>query len=197
MADDGDRPMRLSEVLERMSRQGGAERVSLGDLLGAFGGRAFGPLLLIPALIALVPPVGAIPGMSIATGSIIALVAVQMLFNLNHPWLPGRLLRVSFDRDRFETALRWLYPRARRVERFVRPRWMVLLQPPFAQGVAVLCIVLAAAMYPLALVPFGVSLPSLALVFLALGVTARDGLVLAIGLAIAAGAAGAAYVTLI
>ncbi len=197
MADDGARPMRLSEILERMSRQGGAERVSLGDLLGAFGGRAFGPLLLIPALIALVPPVGAIPGMSIATSSIIALVAGQMLFNLSHPWLPGRLLRISFDRDRFETALRWLYPRARRVERFVRPRWTALLQLPFRQAVAVLCIVLAASMYPLALVPFGVSLPSLALVFLALGVTAKDGLVLAIGLAIAAGAAGVACVMLI
>lgn len=190
MADDGDRPMRLSEIIERMAQQGGEERVTLGDLLGAFGGRAFGPLLLIPALIALVPPVGAIPGMSIATSSIIALVAAQMLFNLAHPWLPDRLLRVSFDRDTFEAAVRWLYPRARRIEWLVRPRWMALSRPPFAQVVAVLCIVLAASMYPLALVPFGVSLPSLALVFLALGVTAKDGVMLAIGLAIAAGAAG-------
>ncbi len=53
-------------------------------------------------------------------------------------------------------------------------------------------IVLSLTMYPLALLPFAVAVPGTATAVMALGITARDGLVVAIGMIIGLGALGLA-----
>jgi hypothetical protein len=37
--------------------------------------------------------------MSIVTGTIIVVVAIQLLFGRNKPWIPKRALEFSFSRD--------------------------------------------------------------------------------------------------
>jgi hypothetical protein len=178
----------LVEVLDEVKDSGDGARVTVGALLDRWGDRAFGPLLLVPALLAVAPAIGAIPGMSIGTAAFIMLVAVQRLAGRRCPWLPGRLRRVGLPQRRLDQAAEWLKPYMARLEKVLRPRWPRLSQPPFTQLVALACIALAILMIPLAFVPFGVLLPGAAIAILAAGLTVQDGLVMTLGCA-AGGAA--------
>src|SRR3569832_764957 len=71
--------------------QAGKGRVSVADLMGMLGERSFGPLLLVPSLIA-VAPVGAIPGLPAITSAVIVLIAGQILLGHAHFWIPGWLV---------------------------------------------------------------------------------------------------------
>lgn len=159
----------------------GKQAVTIGDLIEALDSRSFGPLLLVPALIS-ISPIGMIPGASVVTGTLIILIAVQMLFSSGTLWIPSRLRDFSFSREKLEKganqARRWLKP----VDRLLRPRWTWFADAPFIYPLAMLCILLALSFYPLALVPFGVLLPGAAVTLFALGLTARDGILIATGL---------------
>ena len=77
----------LTGLLDQLIGQTDGDQVTLGDLLDAFDSRSYGPLLLVPAFIA-ASPIGGIPGMSIVTGTLIILIAGQMLITTRRPWLP-------------------------------------------------------------------------------------------------------------
>jgi hypothetical protein len=183
---NSDAPENTTEFVDHLVDETSGKRVSIGELLDTVSHRSYGPLLLLPALIA-ASPIGSIPGMSIATGTIIVLVAGQMLLGFNHPWVPGKLRDFEFDRDRLthlrDKAKDWL----RWLDRPLSKRWTQLTEPPWVQVVAVVCIALALTFFPLALVPFGVFVPSVAICVLALGLMARDGFVVAGGLVAAVG----------
>jgi hypothetical protein len=70
-----------------------------------------------------------------------------------------------------------------RFERLVRPRWLVLTQSVAVNIVHGLALVLAGVllMFPLGQVPFSNTLPAVAILFLALGMLERDGLLIAGG----------------
>lgn len=180
-----DRPLNLGGVLDKVVDETDGDEASLGDVLDVFAGRAFGPLLLVPALIA-VAPTGAIPGMSIVIGTLILLIAIQIVFGVRKPWMPQRLLRIGFPRRKLISAVEKSRRPVSWIDRLLSPRLEWLTEPPFVQGVAIICIALAAAMYPLALVPFGVIVPGLAVAMLGLGLTAKDGALIVIGFALAA-----------
>lgn len=184
-AEQDDRPLNLSGVLDKIVEETDGDEASLGDILDVFAGRAFGPLLLVPALLA-VAPTGAIPGMSIVIGTLILLIAIQILFGVRRPWMPQRLLQINFPRRKLVSAVEKSRRPVSWIDRLMSPRLEWLSEPPFVQGVAVICIALAATMYPLALVPFGVAVPGLAIAMLGLGLTAKDGALIVIGFALAA-----------
>ena len=181
--------MDLSDVLGTIEDRTSGDTVTFADVLGVFGARAFGPLLLVPALIAVLPT-GAIPGMSILTGSIIAIVAVQLLAMRDRPWLPRRLLDWSFSRDKLVQSLQDARGYTDRIDALIRPRLTLLVDPPLQQLAAFVCIIMAMTMFPLALLPFAVAVPGTAVGLIALGLTARDGLVVAIGYLFSAAAIG-------
>ena len=151
-----------------------ADHVTLQDVLEAVGTRAYGPLLLIPGLLALAPT-GAIPGMSIVTGTIILIISAQLLVGRPQPWLPRRALDFSFSRDTLVSAIERGTPYARRIDKFLKPSLSRFTEFPATRIIAVVTIALALTMYPLALLPFAVAIPSMAIVLFALGLTARDG----------------------
>jgi hypothetical protein len=80
-------------------------------------------------------------------------------------------------------------PRVERIDGvWLRPRLEFLTEAPFVNLVA-LCIVAAALVtFPLSLIPFGPVAPGLAVVLFGLGMTARDGLWLLLGVAFTIGA---------
>ncbi len=65
-------------------------KVCISDVLDDFGGRSFGPFIMLPALLELTP-VGGIPGVPTFLAALIALVAVQLLIGKEHIWMPGLL----------------------------------------------------------------------------------------------------------
>ena len=105
--------------------------------------------------------------------------------------MPGRLRRMSFERARFRAAVEKVRPWTERIDRLLKPRLRALTVWPFNRLGAALCLVLAAAMIPLELVPFAAAVPALIIAFYALALAAHDGALALFSLAgvMAAGAA--------
>jgi hypothetical protein len=175
----------LEDLIDEIcADSGSSDKVSLAQIMQAVGTRAYGPLLLVPGLVALAPT-GAIPGMSIVTGTIIVVVALQLLIGLNEPWIPKRALEFSFSRDALVSAIERGRPYARRIDSFLKPSLTPVTGFPATRIIAIVAIALALSMYPLALVPFAVAIPSSAIVLFALGLTARDGRLIIAGFILA------------
>lgn len=150
-------------------------RVSVADLMDAIGERSFGPLLLVPSLIA-VSPVGAIPGLPAITSAVIVLIAAQILIHQEHFWLPGWLQRRSMDARKMEYGLEKSRPVARVIDHLLRPRWAWLTRGPFFYAIAAMCLAIGLITPILELVPLGGIPPNAAVVAFSLAITARDGL---------------------
>lgn len=180
MPDDAGQ--RLTDVWDQLlSGTDGEEKTTLGELFDALGTRSYGPLLLLPALIA-ASPLGAIPGMSVVTGALIFLIAGQALLGRTQPWLPRWLLGFSFSRDKLASADDTLRPWLKWVERFITNRLPALVSPPMVRVVAAVSMLLAVSFFPLALLPFAVFAPSSAILLLSVGLIARDGALILLGL---------------
>ncbi|MCR9294732.1 MAG: exopolysaccharide biosynthesis protein [bacterium] len=154
--------------------------VTVGKILDEIAHRGFGPLLLVPALMS-ISPVGAIPGMSVVSGSLIVILAVQMLLNFQHPWIPNKLESIQIPRKKLDSAVGRLRPWAKRISLWLRPRWEIVFERPLYYLAPMVMVVLALMYFPLALVPMGVFLPGVANTLFAVGLTVRDGLLMTLG----------------
>jgi hypothetical protein len=167
-------------VLSQCDRNGHDDdchgRVTIADMMTAIGDRSFGPLLLVPSLIAL-SPVGAIPGLPAFTSAVEIIIAVQMLLGHKHFWIPRWLARRSVDCHKLGTGLTKFRPVAVFVDHtLLRPRLAALTRGPFLYGIAVLCLAVALMTPVLELIPFvGGIPPNAAVVTFSLAITARDG----------------------
>lgn len=179
--------MTLTGVLDQLNQAMDGERVSLGQLVAALNQRGFGPLLLAPALIAILPT-GAIPGVPTLCAVTIALTAGQLAAGRRMPWLPAWLQRREIDRVRFSRAFDAARPVTYRLDRFIRPRLAIMVREPVPRLLALLCCALAVLMIPLELVPLAAAMPAAAIALMGVGLGARDGLLIVFGLAAAAGA---------
>ncbi len=98
-------PETLSDLLDHfVEATEGQDKVAISDLLDSLSSRSHGPMLLLPAIIA-ISPIGMIPGMSIVTGTLIILIATQMMFFTNRPWIPNRIACFEFTRNNSKLAL--------------------------------------------------------------------------------------------
>ncbi|HSM19679.1 MAG TPA: exopolysaccharide biosynthesis protein, partial [Hyphomicrobiales bacterium] len=121
----------LTGLLSNVEHSGEGDEVSVGEMLAAAGPQSYGPLLLLPAAVADIPVIGAIPGVSIVVAVIIVFVAAQLLFALPHPWLPSLVLRLDVSRDKLGAATKRARPWAERLERVLAPRLTFLFEGPF------------------------------------------------------------------
>jgi hypothetical protein len=169
-------------------------KVTIGSLLDAFGSRSFGSLVALFALIAIVPPVGAIPGVPTGMGVLIVLIAGQMLFGAKHPWIPQFLQKRGFRKEKVEKARDKAGKWARRIDKLIGPRLSWAAEGA-AERIAAGCIVLVAAlMPPLELLPLAAALPASAVLLFGLGLMARDGVLMLLGFTATAAVVGiAAY----
>ncbi len=190
-AQSNDAP--TGRIADRMEEKTGGETVSVGDMIEAAGQRAYGPLILLLALI-LVTPIGSIPGASILTGIVLALLGGQMLLSRSSLWLPGWLGRVTVKSDRVDKSISKVRPALKKIDRIPRPRWERLVDRPWTTVTAAGVTAMAVLLFPLAFIPWGVLPPAFALLFVGLGLTGKDGLLTALGLAgMGAAAAISAY----
>lgn len=165
----------------------GRDEISIHDVLETFGDRAFGPLILAPALF-LTLPTGVVPGVPLLMGAVIATIAIQQLLCFTHPELPRALERLRFKRSALVSMRRKTARLVDGVDALVRPRFTFMLRSPLRQAIAVVILALCVALVPLEFIPFATALPGSALVLLGIAVSFRDGLAAFIGLAAAGGA---------
>lgn len=178
----------LDELSHNVNRDSGLAGIRLGVLLSAVGRRSYGPLLLLLGLIA-ISPLTALPLTTSVVAAVTLLIAGQMALGLERPWLPKRMLAVRLPRRMFFALLDRAKPAVERVDSaLLRERWTFMTVPLFVNMVA-LCVCAAALItFPLSLVPLAPLAPGLAIVLFGLGMTARDGVWLSIGIVITLGA---------
>lgn len=121
---DGYAHLPVSALMLHLARDWPAERITLGEMIHAFGTRGYGLLIILFAIPNLIPLY--IPGWSPIFGIPLLIVCAQMALGLPEPKLPGILTRRSLRRSDLlmvvEKSLPWLH----RIERFVRPRPSIL-----------------------------------------------------------------------
>src|SRR5687768_8417989 len=132
-------------LIEEVADGPADEELTLGGLLDRFSERAFGVFLLFSLIPAIVPGGGAIGG------PLICLLGLQLLVQMEHPWLPKFVAKRPLSRtsmksfhDRTAKFLRWL-------EKVSRPRTEVLIEHPFARAFTGVLLVLLGALLALPL----------------------------------------------
>lgn len=180
-------PLSFSDVLNILGGAGNGSRVTVQDLMDAFGRRAFGPFLLIPAVIAILPVVGALPGVSTFVALIEVVVALELALGTRRVKLPGFARRLAVPRWTLKRSIQVIQPFARWVGRFIRPRLQGLSGGLLRQFSGLLALALAILMLIGAMLPGTIVPPAIAMILLSLGLTSRDGLLVLIAAAIGAG----------
>jgi len=185
-----DGPLTFVQVLDAIESAGKADKVTLGEILDNFGQRAFGPLLLVPAVIAILPGVGALPGVSLLTAGLECAVSIELLLGKRGFRLPKRVRKLAIPRKLLRRSLKLMRPTARFTERFVRARLTGLVNGGAKQAVGGLAVIVALLMFLGALVPGAIVPPAIAMIALALGLTSRDGVLILASLVLALGNVG-------
>ena len=149
------------------------ETITVGPLVDKAAESGFGFLVGVLSLIA-IPFVG----LSTPFGLAIALLGVQLMIGLGHPWLPARARRRALSMTVLDRVLTLLARRTRWLTRLSRRRWELAIQPRLI-GLGILLLALGLAL-PL---PFpGSNLIFLVPLFMyAIGVLERDGLWIVLG----------------
>ncbi|MEX1214484.1 exopolysaccharide biosynthesis protein [Saccharospirillum sp.] len=170
--------MNLEQLLDQIAEaeQQDDRQVSLEDVLSKVGRRSFGPVLLIVGLITMAPLVGDIPGVPTMMAVIVMLTAVQLLLGREYFWLPKWLLNRSIASDKLHKALGWSRKPAQFIDRLLRQRLVVLAQGKANYAIAVVCLIIAAAMPLMEVVPFSANGAGIGLTAFGLALIARDGL---------------------
>ncbi len=166
----------FEDLFDGILDAGEGDEISIEEIMSAFGRRTYGPLIVAPALLAVLPT-GAIPGVPLLLGFVIILVCAQLLAGRESPWIPKRLREMSFPRETLDEAWERFRPGFQRVDKVVHPRLTVFTDTPFVQVIAIICIMLSVLMAPLELIPFAVAVPGLAIAAFGIAISTRDGVI--------------------
>ena len=161
------------------------------------GRRSFGPLLLLAGVIAVSPVIGDIPGVPSTVGILVLLTAGQMLLQREYFWLPRWILERSVSRSTLCKALQWLKRPARVIDRFLRPRLTAFTYRAGSSVIATVCVLIAAAMPAMEVVPLTANGAGAALTAFGLSLIAHDGLLAIVAFAFTAITIGATIYVLL
>jgi len=182
--DDSAHRRTISKVLADLRERTATERVSVRDIVDVLGDRGLDLAILVWALPNAVG-LGVIPGISAIFGLPQFFVAVQMLWGVDCLWLPVRFLSRSIAGADLRRVIDAAAPRLTRIEHILRPRWLFLSSTAAERVLGLVIAVLAAVQIlpiPLSNLP-----PAVAAALLAIGLIARDGVFVLLGLVIAVG----------
>jgi hypothetical protein len=150
----------------------------LGEVFDRLGSEGFGLALLLLTLPTLIP----IPGpVGMTFGTLIALLALQVMVGARALWLPAVLHRRPLPRAALRGVIAWTLPWLTRAERFLEEGRLARL----AEGRVRVLLAVPLLLLGIALtlpIPFGNVAPALALIAFAVAFMGRDGAVTLIAL---------------
>jgi hypothetical protein len=174
--DHASPDFRLSALLAEIAEGPEEDRISIGDLLGLLKRRALGALIFIFAVpVALPLP----PGVSTVFGAPLLFLTAQLMLGMK-PWLPGIITNRSLKRSEFKKIITTVAPWLHRAENVMKPRLSFVGQRPFVYLLGLMCLVLSTILFMP--IPLGNMLPAFAVSIIALGLLARDGVWMMIGM---------------
>lgn len=166
----------LNRIRERLR----AEHVTLGEVLEHLGERAPGFLLVALSIPAIVPTPGVPAGL--VFGTVLALVSLQMIAGQQCLYVPGWLSRRQVRSGVVQGVVARATPVLDRIERWLAPRYTAFTRPAMLRPLGFLVLLMGVL---IALpIPFGNTVPGIAVLVIALGLVVRDGLAVAAGVAL-------------
>jgi hypothetical protein len=184
MPDRANHAMPLSALLMELADTP-EPRITIGQIMETFGGRAMGGLLLIFGLACTLPLP---PGGSTIFGAPLCLLAPQLLLGARAPWLPSRMRKGAIPTADLRRGLPRVLPWIRRMEAVSRPRLSFVLSPVGQRVVGLVCTLLALVL--ILPIPFGNMLPATAVTVLSLSLVQKDGALALFGYGLAAASVG-------
>lgn len=172
---------KLTEIIESIASEADQHQVDVHEILDSFSKQGFGILLILPCILLLIPPIGAIPGVPFLMGLLIALLSIQLMVGVRQPWLPRKIMDVKVKTKLVKKSINGLLPFTRAVDKYTKRRLQILFMFPMINIAACCCLCLSVVIMFIGWIPFlpfGVA--AVVLVF-AVGLTVGDGLFLALG----------------
>lgn len=163
------------------------KEVSLADIIDVIGNRWFGPLLMVPGLVMVVPGVGDIPGVSALMGLVVLLVSVQAIFDRPRVWLPHWIADRRVPEAKVKRALKWLHKPARFVDNMTKRRLTWAVKHASVYIIAATCIGIAATTPFLELIPGSCIVAGAAIAHFGLALLAYDGLIALVAIGFSVG----------
>lgn len=176
-----DSKERVSDALERLLQEAAGQPMQIREMIEILHGRGL-PMVIILLCLPFLSPV-TIPGISIPFGLAIGLCGLRIGFG-HKPWLPKVILDRRVSYHALEKMVRAGCKIYGRIEKFLRPRLTFFLAGPGMGMVVGLAIAISGVLLSLPIpLPFILTntIPGFAIVFLALGLMERDGLLILIG----------------
>jgi hypothetical protein len=159
--------------------------LSIGEITAKLGGKAYGFLLLLFGLPNLLP----IPGLPILCGLVLLFIGWQLMMRSPVLWLPSMLSEKEVSRQKLAGIIHKAFPLIVKLENLSRSRLGFMATDEMMRIIGIIVVALAISLI-IVPIPFVGSMPQgLAVVFLGLGMVERDGLIISIGLVLAAVAA--------
>lgn len=167
----------LEGVLDDLDDAADGRSVSIGDVVSAFENSSAGAIIALFGMVAAMPLIGDIPGMSILIGVLVLLVLAQVLFRSGRGiWLPAIIADREVEEETVEKSVEKARPYVRWLDKWIRPRLKVLTEGTWPRTALVIgAAIMAVALMPMELIPSGSTLPALAIVAFGLALIARDG----------------------
>lgn len=172
----------ISSVVDDLAEAGRGDYVSIGDVLDAFQHRSLGVLLTVFSLIAALPVVGGIPGVSLVAATLILLAVGQSVLGGGPLWMPAVVRRRKIGREKLRRGLAIARAPLEWIDALLRPRLKIFVVGRLNRWIVTLdAVLLAIAFFPLDLIPYAVTAPAFGVLALGLGLIACDGLMILVG----------------
>lgn len=173
--------MNLLNQLQALPQHLGMQKPAIREILVALDDGAVALSLLVFSLPAIVPTPGVPAGLLF--GSLLLFLGIQISFGIHPIRLPAGLSRLRIDRTLLQRIIDRSVPHLEKSQRWMRPRLTHLATPAATRGIGiVVCIMGLLIALP---IPFGNTLPGLAVLLLAMGLAQKDGLTVLAGLVVA------------
>lgn len=187
--DDEDDDVRsLAEILRDLCD--GEGDITIGEIVEAFGRRAFGALLFVFSVPNLLPLP---PGSSTVLGAPLVLLAPQVAIGVRAPWLPKKLKARRLSRRDLAKTFDRLIPWLDRIEKGSRPRLTWMFGSVGDRFIGLACTALALVL--ILPIPFGNMLPAATVGVLSLSLIQRDGVLASVGYMLFAASVGVLVMT--
>jgi hypothetical protein len=178
LTPSADQPILASDLLQRLHDGAPTDHFTLAWLMGTLHKRSYGAIMLICAVVAIAP------GISIVAGVLLMIIAVQMIAGRASPAFPTSIALRPLPTRHLAALLQRAVPVLRYLERVIHPRWPTPHEATKrVVGIAVLILSIAVVFTPL---PLSNIPPALVIALISLAYLEDDGLLLAVGLLLAA-----------
>ncbi len=171
----------LTSILKSLIDNTDRDCIEMGQIFDVFEHRGFGPLLIAPTVLVILPT-GAIPGVPAICGVFIFLISIQILFGKKTPWLPKKLKSLSFSKDRFRNGFKNVKPYTQKIDTYLSNRLEFLAESDVAKRlIAFAAVLMSIAITFIGFIPMLPALFGMPILFLALGLSTKDGILIGLG----------------